>query len=294
MVIFLPRAKNAKAEDALKLYKQGILLVDIAKQLGVPAGTIRRWKSTYKWDGMSSKSERSEKRSEHSEKRGIQNVDDDIASVIANNKLTDEQKLFCLYYIRSFNATKSYQKAYGCNYKTAGTLAGRLLGKVEIRSEINRLKQNRYQRELINESDIFQKYLDIAFADITDYIDIKTEEEYVIGRDGVAMCNDPDTGEVKFLTRKVNTLLLKETEDIDGTLISEIKFGKSGTTIKLPDRMRALDWIADHMEMATEEQKARIEALKAKSVTSGTEEIDSSYVDALKGLADRVWDDESG
>lgn len=292
-MIFLPRAKNAKAEDALKLYRQGILLVDIAKQLGVPAGTIRRWKSTYKWDGINcGKNERSEKRSERSEKRDVQNVDDDIASVIANNKLTDEQKLFCLYYIRSFNATKSYQKAYGCNYKTAGTLAGRLLGKVEIRSEINRLKQNRYQRELINESDIFQKYLDIAFADITDYIDIKTEEEYVIGRDGVAMCNDPDTGEVKFLTRKVNTLLLKETEDIDGTLISEIKFGKSGTTIKLPDRMRALDWIADHMEMATEEQKARIAVLRARAATSEQEEIDSSYVDALKELADKVWDDE--
>lgn len=43
-----------------------------------------------------------------------------------------------------------------------------------------------------------------------------------------------------------------------------------------------------------QEQKARIEALKAKTVTSSPEEIDSSYVDALKGLADKVWDDESG
>jgi hypothetical protein len=42
-----------------------------------------------------------------------------------------------------------------------------------------------------------------------------------------------------------------------------------------------------------QEQKARIAALKAKTVTSSPEEIDSSYVDALKGLADKVWDDES-
>lgn len=41
------------------------------------------------------------------------------------------------------------------------------------------------------------------------------------------------------------------------------------------------------------EQKARIAALKAKTVTSSPEEIDSSYVDALKGLADKVWDDEN-
>lgn len=42
-----------------------------------------------------------------------------------------------------------------------------------------------------------------------------------------------------------------------------------------------------------QEQKARIAALKAKTVTSSPEETDSSYVDALKGLADKVWDDES-
>lgn len=42
-----------------------------------------------------------------------------------------------------------------------------------------------------------------------------------------------------------------------------------------------------------QEQKARIEALKAKTAISSPEEIDSSYVDALKGLADKVWDDES-
>ena len=42
-----------------------------------------------------------------------------------------------------------------------------------------------------------------------------------------------------------------------------------------------------------QEQKARIAALKAKTVISSPEEIDSSYVDALKGLADKVWDDES-
>ena len=42
-----------------------------------------------------------------------------------------------------------------------------------------------------------------------------------------------------------------------------------------------------------QEQKARIAALKAKTVTSSPEEIYSSYVDALKGLADKVWDDEN-
>ena len=36
-----------------------------------------------------------------------------------NEELTEKQRLFCLYYVRWFNATKAYQKAYGCDYTTA-------------------------------------------------------------------------------------------------------------------------------------------------------------------------------
>ena len=47
----MPKARNAKADEALALYRQGIKLVEIAKQLDLPEGTVRRWKCTYKWDG---------------------------------------------------------------------------------------------------------------------------------------------------------------------------------------------------------------------------------------------------
>lgn len=46
----MPKAKNAKADEALALYRQGLKLVEIAKQLDVPEGSVRRWKCTYKWD----------------------------------------------------------------------------------------------------------------------------------------------------------------------------------------------------------------------------------------------------
>ena len=110
----MPRAKNAKAEVALNLYRQGVLLKDIAAQLNVPAGTVRRWKSTYKWED----SERSQKESERSQnKKSI--LKDDIESVNENVNLTEKQRLFCLYYVRCFSATKAYQKAYQCDYFTA-------------------------------------------------------------------------------------------------------------------------------------------------------------------------------
>ncbi len=50
VVSTLPKAKNNLADEACALYVQGLLLKDIAEKLGVPASTVRRWKSTYKWD----------------------------------------------------------------------------------------------------------------------------------------------------------------------------------------------------------------------------------------------------
>lgn len=46
----MARSPNQKAEKARELYKGGMKLVEIASQLEVPAGTVRRWKSTYHWD----------------------------------------------------------------------------------------------------------------------------------------------------------------------------------------------------------------------------------------------------
>lgn len=61
----MARAPNEKVNEAYKLYKKGLKLVEISKKLGIPDGTVRRWKKTYEWH-----IERSEKRSERSLKKG--------------------------------------------------------------------------------------------------------------------------------------------------------------------------------------------------------------------------------
>lgn len=55
---------NENMIKAYELYKKGLKLVDIAVQLGVPPGTVRRWKSEQKW------SERSDERSAKKRKGG--------------------------------------------------------------------------------------------------------------------------------------------------------------------------------------------------------------------------------
>lgn len=239
-------------------------LVEIASQLEVPAGTVRRWKSTYHWDSEQ-QNERSEKKSERSEsKKNVTDkaVADEVKQVIQNTELTDKQQLFCIHYIRCFNATKAYQKAYGVDYATAASIGYRLLEKDGVKQEIRRLKQDRLNREFLSESDVFQKYMDIAFADINDFVDISAG----------------------FVTAK---------EGIDGTIVSEVSNTQSGVKIKLADRMKALQWLSDHMDLATEKQKAEIALLKAKVQTDDGDEVaDDGFLEALNGTAAEDWGDE--
>lgn len=137
--------------------------------------------------------------------------------------------------------------------------------KPRVKEEIMRLKQEHLNREFLSEADIFQKYMDIAFADITDYMTFGTEEVPVIAMYGPVKIKDPETGEEKQLTKIVNTVRFKDSSEVDGTILSEVKQGKDGASIKLSDRMKALQWLSDHMDMATEEQKAKIAQMKAQT-----------------------------
>lgn len=51
----MPRASNEKKAEAEKLFNKGMKLVDIAKKLGTPEGTIRSWKNRGKWGEKTSK-----------------------------------------------------------------------------------------------------------------------------------------------------------------------------------------------------------------------------------------------
>ena len=213
-----------------------------------------------------------------------------VELVIENDELTDKQRLFCLYFTRCFNATKVYQKAYGCSYESAGSAGYRMLQNVAIQNEINQLKQAKMNRAMLTEDDIFQKYMDIAFADITDYLEFGREEVPIMTRDGAVL---NEYGEPMTMT--VNVVRFMESDEVDGTLISEIKEGKNGVSIKLADRMKALDWLADHMDIATAEQKARIAKLQAEvarlSDGGGDEAEDDGFLDALRGKVADVWEE---
>lgn len=262
----MARAPDERIEQAKAMYLKGMKLVEIASQLSIPEGTVRRWKCTHKWDNeRSDKKANVRKRKKEENSKNKKAIADEVDQVLENTDLTDKQRLFCLHYIRCFNATKAYKKAYGCSYDVANSEGYKLLVNPCIREEIQRLKKNRLNREMLDESDIFQKYMDIAFSDITDYVEFGQEEVPVMAVYGPVKVKDEKTGEEKILKKRVNSVYFKESKEVDGTIISEVKQGKDGASIKLLDKMKALEWISDHMDMATTEQRARIENIRAKT-----------------------------
>ena len=264
--------------------------------MGVPEGTVRSWKNRYNWDDKSNATLQNKKRNV-AKKINTKNkaAEDAVNQVMENTDLTDKQRLFCVLYVRSFNATKAYQKAYRCSYETAMVEGWNTLRNPKIRDEISRLKQNRLNREMLDEHDIFQKYMDIAFADITDFVEFGREKVPVMGAFGPVEVKDPDTGEKVPLMQEINTIRFRDSSEVDGSLISEVKQGKNGASVKLADRMKALEWLAAHMDLATEEQRAKISLMKLKAGGAEEEELpDDGFLEALKGSAASDWEEMAG
>ena len=280
----MARARDQRIEQAKTLYDKGLKLIDIANQLGIPEGTVRSWKNRYNWDCNVAKEKRNVAKTKKNKKQNQEEPSvDEVSSIIENPELTDKQRLFCIHYIRSFNATKAYQKAYGCSYENAMQNGSRMLRNDKVKEEIIRLKQNRLNRELLSEEDIFQKYMDIAFSDITDYVKFGTEEVPVMAMYGPVQVQDPKTGKKKTLTETVNIIHFRDSSEVDGSIIAEVKHGKNGSSIKLADRMKALQWLTDHMDLGTEEQRARIAQMKAQTdkLTGNNQEIED--LDDIEG-----------
>lgn len=262
-------------------YVAGMKYKDIAAKYGVSMNTVKSWKKRYAWS-RNKKTECIQKGCTQNKKGAHKKeaVAEDVSQVVINDELTDQQQLFCLYQSRMFNYTKAYMKAYpGCTYASAAVLGSRLMKNPVIRKEIEQLKQNHMNREMLKQEDIFQKYMDIAFADMNDFMSFGQEEI-----------------ETDYGPRMVNSVRLKESDQVDGTLITEVKQGRDGVSVKLADRMKAIDWLADHMDIATTEQKAKIEQIRAKTaIMSGTSEEeteDDGFIEALKGEVADVWEEE--
>lgn len=264
-----------KAEELYLNSKGTMKLVDIAAQLNLKDTQIRKWKSQDKWDDkLNGKSKGTLPNKKVQSKSNVTNkkvtkkqnksnyeepIADEVKEVMENDELNDKQRLFCIFYSKCFNATKAYLQAYTCTYETAMVNGSRLLSNASIKKQIDELTKIRFNKEALK-SGVLQKYIDIAFADLGDYMKFGKKQKPVWERkengDYVEVI-DPNTGEQKI--QEYSYVELKESSSVDTSLLTEVSEGKDGIKIKLADKMKALDFLNKHLNLLSDEDKIKLD-----------------------------------
>jgi phage terminase small subunit len=239
-----------KAFEIYKKHKGNIDLIEIAKLLNLSDGTIRGWKNKDKWNDklnrtFQNNTERSNKKKSVPKQEWISKVEQKQNNSLEVDELTERQRLFAEIFVRSPIAYKAAIKA-GYAPDSAHAEGSRLLRNVKVRNYINYLKELKRESLMLDIEDLVDLNMRIAFADIKDYTEFGQEYIPVISNGEPIKVKNPSTGEEDILTQKVNTVKLKESFEVDGEIISEIKASKQGTSIKLEDRRKAIQWLTDY------------------------------------------------
>lgn len=216
--ILYKRAVGYEAEETEVVMSKDGRPTQIKKIKKHIPGDVRAMKEYRRLYGMSG-----EEREDGDEKQleSVRDLADEMCKVVdKKSKLTNQEKLFCLFYCKSFNAAMAARKAgYVPNSPGISAQAGyNLLQRGEIRTTVQELKRLRFGQAMITEADVIEQLAKIAFADITDYVSY----------DG-------------------GTLTVKDSALVDGTVIDEVIEGSRGVKVRLADRQKALRLLMEYM-----------------------------------------------
>lgn len=240
-----------------------ITFKDLAEKYGVKDSTIRSRKNREKWQ-RNNEPKKVQRATQRKQNVATRKVEKEV--FVESDDLTDKQRLFCVFYIKSFNATMSAIKA-GYSKHSAHVQGSRLLSNDNVATEIRRLKSEMQQGIFIDAMDVLNKYIQIAFADITDYVYFGSiEREQINSETGKVMLDS----NFKPITYKESYVDFKNADEVDGTLITEIKEGKDGISVKLADKMRALDMLSKYFDLLSDNDRKRLQEEKLKVDTAKT------------------------
>lgn len=224
-------------EKAERDYLAGMKYRDIAEKYNVSINTVKSWKKRYGWDrkGCTQKSKKGcTQKLRKSEVAPVQ-PEDGTKDTLQNDELTEEQRFFCIYYSRTFNATQSYLKAYQCSYETAMVNGCRLLRNAKVKEEIELLKEIKRQQIVAGEEDIVELQMRIAFADMGQILEFD--------QDGVT---------------------LQDSQMVDMQLIKKVSEGKFGVSVEIENRQKAIEWLTRYFLMHPDDKyRAEFEKKRA-------------------------------
>jgi len=181
-----------------------------------------------------------------------------VTDIEASPTLTEMQRLFALYFVKNRNATMSAIKA-GYAKSSAHVEGSRLIRNVKVIAEINRLRGSLVRELFLDAKDVLEIYVKIALADPTDYFEFGTYKQYVY-LEGQRLL-DP-SGD--YRTEDINFVRIKNSDEVDGSLIQEIRQTKDGISIKFHDKGKALDALKDYFDLTPDQHKRKIEEANLK------------------------------
>jgi phage terminase small subunit len=275
----LPKAKDARADKAFEMYKQGLKLIEIANQLGIAEGTVRSWKNRYKWDDDGNATLRKKEKKERNVAKKIATQTNDASWVeIEHEYVTDISRKPC--------SLEDLAKKYSIPIDTIKDRSAKD-GWVRKRTEYaQQTLQKVKEKSSDADADRIARLLSIA-----DKAAEKAEqalgelEQYVVR----------DKKKVKTVEYKDNTAIGKPTKEIiDETEHINIASGPVDR-LGLSQVTGALKNLKEiYMIPATlEKQSAETALLKAKVQTDDEEETaDDGFLEALQGSAAEDWMDE--
>lgn len=189
--------------------------------------------------------------------------------------LNDKQRKWCEVYVNSFNPKIAAKKA-GYNSKIAHSLGWKLRQNPSVNLYLAWLKLKISYKVWIRPEDIIDQYARIAFADITDFVDVRNGKVSVV-----------------------------DSEMMDGQLIKSVKRGRDGISIEMYDKFQALDKLERFFEEMPKDWREKIEEKKLalrreqfnlereKAGLEEADEEDDGFLAALKSTAEQVWDDST-
>lgn len=188
----------------------GEVSVKVLSRVGkVPQSYVRRWIKEENW-GQYLTTEREDL---------TRKTREFIKSAAEQYGLSEREELFCYHFFRTKNATQAALRAgYGSRYSY--NAAYHILQKDNVREFMKELQTHACEELFVSTIDILRMWAKIAFADMNDYVSVS----------GAGV-------------------LLKGSSQTDGQVVTEIKEGKDGITIKMADKMKALDRLSSYLKV---------------------------------------------
>ena len=260
-----------------------ISLKDLAEKHGIKPATLRSRKNREKWqkrgspeDATQHATQRNKNATQRKNVATQKKVAPKAKEILESSDLEDWEEVFCLEYLKHFNKTKAYHKARpDVTYDSAKTLGNRLFTEVYIQKRLAELKSAKQEQLFIEGTDIDAQWAKQAFADITDFIEFRTEINAYVN----------DSGEMS--EREDLIVSLKDSDKIDGMMVKEFKMTRDGPVIKLYDSQKALEMLQKRLlnvdEINAESTKANTELTRARIAMI---EGDTPNTDMLQSLLD--------